>query len=163
VEPGIRVVAFCAWLLVWRAFGGDKLFFMASVFLLMMTNLGKTDGGLSAYSVFNPGQRHLLGEFRAEHVEQMVRNPQGAPPAREMDQDGDVVGVEETEPQAPEIKSKEANKAFKSGSGRKLKHCCGAPPGRKERRERQELTASERTPVNVQMQKPDWLDVVHEG
>ena len=46
-----EVAAFCAWLLVWRAFGGDKLFFMASVFLLMVSNLGKRDGGLSAYSV----------------------------------------------------------------------------------------------------------------
>ena len=54
--------------------GSGKLFVISSIFLLIFTNLGsRTDGSLSAYSVFNEGYEQLAGAFTAADAERAIR------------------------------------------------------------------------------------------
>uniref|UniRef100_A0A1I7ZTY3 SAYSvFN domain-containing protein n=1 Tax=Steinernema glaseri TaxID=37863 RepID=A0A1I7ZTY3_9BILA len=54
--------------MAWIEFGA--VFFIVFLFLLMILNLGnRSEGEVSAYSVFNPGCERLLGQMTAEHFE----------------------------------------------------------------------------------------------
>jgi Uncharacterized conserved domain (SAYSvFN) len=66
------------WLILWLVCGYyvkfDALFIIATVFLLIFTNLGNRKiGQFSAYNVFNRGYQHLLGDLRGERIEQDMR------------------------------------------------------------------------------------------
>merc|ERR1712217_860830 len=60
-----------AWALVFRWSGFDQVFLIFSVMALICgPGLGSRVGNQpSAYSIFNRGQRHLLGELRAEQID----------------------------------------------------------------------------------------------
>uniref|UniRef100_A0A915EJX9 SAYSvFN domain-containing protein n=1 Tax=Ditylenchus dipsaci TaxID=166011 RepID=A0A915EJX9_9BILA len=66
----------CIWLtgqLVFATHEFGCVYFILSLFLLMLLNLGvRKEGEASAYSVFNPNCERLLGQMTGEHFERDV-------------------------------------------------------------------------------------------
>ncbi len=59
---------------LWRWTRFDKIVFALFVLFVIFWNLGENKiGDVSAYSVFNRDQQHLVGEFRAEQFEAQLR------------------------------------------------------------------------------------------
>eukprot|EP01066_Platyproteum_vivax_P009012 Platyproteum_vivax@DN3923_c0_g1_i2.p1 len=83
---------------------------IVGMFLSMDSN---KKGGLSAYSIFNPNQRSLLGDTRASQFE-----PGGA----ERENDGNLIDLPSV---SHTYSSRNANKPCPCGSGIKTKKCCG--------------------------------------
>ncbi|CAD7958738.1 unnamed protein product [Amoebophrya sp. A120] len=80
------------------------------------------DDGVSAYSVFNRGARHLLGDLRPDQIDREnrgVAHMGGGGGNGGGGLGGDFAGAEQ-------MKSKDANKPCACGSGKKTKKCCGA-------------------------------------
>jgi len=84
-------------------------------------NLGghRRFGELSAYSVFNPGQRALMGEMRAEDIDRELRQGR-ANHDNDDDDDGGGLWMPHNN-----FKSRNANKLCPCGSKKKTKKCCG--------------------------------------
>eukprot|EP00397_Hematodinium_sp_SG-2012_P061499 GEMP01081550.1.p1 GENE.GEMP01081550.1~~GEMP01081550.1.p1 ORF type:complete len:136 (+),score=28.66 GEMP01081550.1:190-597(+) len=94
--------------------------------IAIFLNLGTRTGGYSAYSVFNQGQRHLLGDLRAEQVDREYRgiaHMGGNQPAEE---ENNVVQYEGPEAPVVYVKSRDQNKECYCGSTLRYKKCCGA-------------------------------------
>ncbi|KAF4649420.1 hypothetical protein FOL47_002101, partial [Perkinsus chesapeaki] len=105
-------------------------YIMALVMIGIFNNLGRRREGMySAYSVFNRGGRHLLGDLRVDQLERELRGqgPAGA------GADTDLL-VPLGDPGATSFSSREANTVCPCGSGRKRKRCCGAGSGRLDKR-----------------------------
>ncbi|CAK0806562.1 unnamed protein product [Prorocentrum cordatum] len=118
--------------------GGDQMYIILTITALIFgpgLARGVREGEYSAYSVFNPGGRHLLGDLRAEQLDREQRGDQYlAGAARD---DGGLVdlpqggllaggGSDEEDDDAPLVRSREANKPCQCGSGKKAKRCCFA-------------------------------------
>lgn len=59
------------------AYEVGPLFIISTIFLLIVLNLGtRKEGSLSAYSLFNPGQRRLPGQITAEALDGQLRHGQ---------------------------------------------------------------------------------------
>ncbi|CBZ50393.1 conserved hypothetical protein [Neospora caninum Liverpool] len=91
-------------------------------FFLILWNLRyqETGEGISAYSVFNRGVRHLLGDLRPADIDRQLRNagPDGD------ESDGDNLVVIDDARAAGVHRSRDANKKCPCGSGKKTKKCC---------------------------------------
>eukprot|EP00451_Oxyrrhis_marina_P010303 CAMPEP_0204325346 /NCGR_PEP_ID=MMETSP0469-20131031/10949_1 /ASSEMBLY_ACC=CAM_ASM_000384 /TAXON_ID=2969 /ORGANISM="Oxyrrhis marina" /LENGTH=181 /DNA_ID=CAMNT_0051307183 /DNA_START=1 /DNA_END=546 /DNA_ORIENTATION=+ len=120
----VYLVAAAGWLWLWSVTGYDKMMFIISALVLLFTKgLGNGAGGFSGYSVFNPGGRHLMGEFRAAQFEGQMRNGHVQDEGQVLGLDGDTEVEEEVF-----VKSKDANKLCWCGSDKKAKKCCAAKP-----------------------------------
>jgi len=107
-------------------------FLILSIIAGMFINLGSRQGYLSAYSIFNPNQRSLLGDLRAEQLEAELRKGQGA--SIEAADDSNLIDLPQQHVACGELParmSKAANKPCPCGSGKKYKRCC-AVNGRNE-------------------------------
>ncbi|EPR59070.1 hypothetical protein TGPRC2_254340 [Toxoplasma gondii TgCatPRC2] len=91
-------------------------------FFLILWNLryNGTGDGISAYSVFNRGVRHLLGDLRPADIDRQLRN--AGPDGDESDDDILVLNGPRV---AGVHRSRDANKRCPCGSGKKIKRCCG--------------------------------------
>lgn len=141
-KEGLYVTLGVAWVVAFSYSGFDQVFFIFSVMALVLgPGLGHAGASpYSAYSVFNRGQRHLLGDLRAEQLDAEQRGDQclagygeghGAegglielPPG--------VLGSAggEEDDAAPLVRSRDANRPCRCGSGLKAKRCCFAPRAR---------------------------------
>mmetsp|Transcript_8471 Transcript_8471/g.20389 ORF Transcript_8471/g.20389 Transcript_8471/m.20389 type:complete len:180 (-) Transcript_8471:44-583(-) len=83
-------------------------------------DVGSDEEGVSAYSVFNRGARHLLGDLRGDQIDREHRG------IAHMGGGGGGRGGDDDYDYAPQFKSKDANKPCPCGSGKKLKKCCGS-------------------------------------
>mmetsp|Transcript_15422 Transcript_15422/g.33978 ORF Transcript_15422/g.33978 Transcript_15422/m.33978 type:complete len:201 (+) Transcript_15422:70-672(+) len=126
---------FSLWALTFRLSGFDQVYLILSIFALLFgPGLGSRSARdrYSAYSIFNRGQRHILGDLRAEQLDAEQRgnhhladyNPaEGLIEIPDLDDsDGDH--------ERPVVKSRDANRPCPCGSGKKAKRCCFAPPPR---------------------------------
>uniref|UniRef100_A0A7S1FEK9 SAYSvFN domain-containing protein n=1 Tax=Noctiluca scintillans TaxID=2966 RepID=A0A7S1FEK9_NOCSC len=127
-----------AWALIFRMTGFDQVFFMVSLLLLVCgpgMYHGGASRGVSAYSIFNRGQQHLLGDLRVEQIEAEQRgdrhlvNYNAGGGLIELDSLGEDSFSED---EVPLVKSRDGNRPCKCGSGKKAKKCCYAPPRRVE-------------------------------
>eukprot|EP00434_Breviolum_minutum_P015920 symbB.v1.2.014031.t1/scaffold994.1/size146050/7 len=122
--PGwIRYNIFVAlWVITFYLTSFDKVYLILSLMAFMFgPGLGE---GPEAYSIFNRGQKHLLGDLRAEQLDAEQRgNHQlagyaGGP-------DGGLIDlVDEDMSDKPVIRSRDANQPCPCGSGKKAKRCC---------------------------------------
>eukprot|EP00745_Piridium_sociabile_P045682 TRINITY_DN9939_c0_g1_i2.p1 TRINITY_DN9939_c0_g1~~TRINITY_DN9939_c0_g1_i2.p1 ORF type:complete len:147 (-),score=8.17 TRINITY_DN9939_c0_g1_i2:209-649(-) len=106
-----------------RVFG--PAFLIAALIIGIFFNLGESRNALySAYSVFNPQQRSILGDLRAEQFDQEMRHRGPA-----VNTDSNLIDL----PAQPghdlgtiARSSKYGNQPCSCGSGKKLKKCCAA-------------------------------------
>eukprot|EP00929_Paragymnodinium_shiwhaense_P038506 TRINITY_DN20335_c0_g1_i1.p1 TRINITY_DN20335_c0_g1~~TRINITY_DN20335_c0_g1_i1.p1 ORF type:complete len:219 (-),score=60.60 TRINITY_DN20335_c0_g1_i1:344-1000(-) len=130
-------VLFVVWLYALWWSGFNQLFFMVSVFAFIWgpgLSRGKKSG-LSAYSVFNPGQARLLGETSAEEIDAQQRGFINFPhqeAAADDDNDRDGNDSDEEGKQGSTLRSRDANRPCRCGSGKKAKKCCFAVRSRAE-------------------------------
>mmetsp|Transcript_8588 Transcript_8588/g.27373 ORF Transcript_8588/g.27373 Transcript_8588/m.27373 type:complete len:190 (-) Transcript_8588:113-682(-) len=86
-----RTWAVIAWFAVGRVlleygdeFGAHYLWFIGTMFYLMLANLGKREAGsLSAYPIFNEGFRALPGTMTGEHIDRQMRSSSAPAPAQQ--------------------------------------------------------------------------------
>mmetsp|Transcript_67274 Transcript_67274/g.122728 ORF Transcript_67274/g.122728 Transcript_67274/m.122728 type:complete len:164 (+) Transcript_67274:123-614(+) len=118
---------FVAWVLVFRWSGFDQVFFIVSIMALIFFNLGtRSSDKPSAYSVFNSGSKHLLGDLRAEQIDAEHRGDAHLAAYRDSEQNLiDLPGAPGGEDPAS-MRSRDANRPCKCGSGKKSKKCCFA-------------------------------------
>ncbi|CAE7364993.1 hmu, partial [Symbiodinium necroappetens] len=79
LPPAARYgAAFALWSWTFACTGCDRVYFIVSVMVFIFgPGLARDSSGqYSAYSVFNKGQRHLLGELRAEQLDAEQRGNQ---------------------------------------------------------------------------------------
>eukprot|EP00435_Cladocopium_sp_Y103_P045083 s891_g12.t2 len=108
------------WIITFYLTGYDKVYLIFSLMCFIFgPGLGEGHGEYSAYSVFNRGQKHLLGDLRAEQLDAEQRGNHLAGPT-----DGGLIapGVEAED--KPVIRSRDANQPCPCGSGKKAKRCC---------------------------------------
>eukprot|EP00933_Yihiella_yeosuensis_P001145 TRINITY_DN10186_c2_g1_i1.p1 TRINITY_DN10186_c2_g1~~TRINITY_DN10186_c2_g1_i1.p1 ORF type:complete len:201 (+),score=33.72 TRINITY_DN10186_c2_g1_i1:44-604(+) len=148
--------------------GFDQMYFMITVMAAIMgPGLGKRTSGMSAYSIFNQGQRHLLGELRAEQIDAEQRGDQYLQNYGREDGPGGVVAldengneVEEAE-QIPELRSRDANQPCQCGSGKKAKRCCYARAPREAAGSCRKVASSEPDPLLDKWR--EYMEVVDSG
>ncbi|CAJ1348641.1 unnamed protein product, partial [Effrenium voratum] len=119
--------ALVLWVLTFIYTGYDKVYLILSAMAFILgPGLGEGRGEYSAYSVFNRGQRHLLGELRAEQLDAEQRGDQQLAGYADREPDGggliELPGTEEED--KPTIRSRDANRPCSCGSGKKAKRCC---------------------------------------
>lgn len=121
-----RITFLCAWYYIFAMTNYDQIFFMVSCIVAIFCNLGNRTDGYSAYSVFNDGCRHLLGDLRADQVDREYRG------LGHVQDDGRAVDSnivryegedEDVVPWQEYVKSRDVNKKCFCGSGRKFKVC----------------------------------------
>uniref|UniRef100_A0A7S4SL50 SAYSvFN domain-containing protein n=1 Tax=Alexandrium monilatum TaxID=311494 RepID=A0A7S4SL50_9DINO len=146
VSP-LAVVAFAAWAAGLHYSGFDQMYVIVSVMALIF-GPGLSRGAASrysAYSVFNRGQRHILGDLRPEQIDaeqrglslaslehgvvtqllgnQYLEGREGAGEGLiELPEGADGEGDEDDD--LPVLRSRDANKPCQCGSGKKAKRCC---------------------------------------
>ncbi|KAF8821279.1 hypothetical protein IE077_002209 [Cardiosporidium cionae] len=113
-----KILLFVLWIIAVKILG--KIFFILSLIVSIFINLSSRVDGYSAYSVFNPQLRHLLGDLRADQVDQEMRG--GFTLQANNNEDEPFVDLPEVE-MAKHI-SRRANKPCDCGSGKKFKRCC---------------------------------------
>ena len=98
---------------------------VVSIILFIFLNLGKREGGLSAYSVFNKNFQKLAGESDANEI---ANNLLYRPPTNNNE---NINSDDELNDDIPTHESKQTksisklnNLPCKCGSGRKYKRCC---------------------------------------
>ncbi|CAK8992049.1 unnamed protein product [Durusdinium trenchii] len=126
-QPGWVWSVVAVWLLTFFLTGFDKVYLILSMIAFIFgPGLGEGRGEYSAYSIFNKGQKHLLGDLRAEQLDAEQRGDHHLAAFAGREQDGgliDLPGAELAEDQ-PVIRSRDANQPCPCGSGRKAKRCC---------------------------------------
>mmetsp|Transcript_19123 Transcript_19123/g.37555 ORF Transcript_19123/g.37555 Transcript_19123/m.37555 type:complete len:206 (-) Transcript_19123:75-692(-) len=139
MPPGtLTAVGFAVWAVSFRYSGFDQVYLIFSMlFFILGPGLGHGRGGsrFSAYSVFNEGQRHLLGDLRPEQIDAENRGNIMLERANQEDNAGGglVDLLEDTDGgETPVVRSRDANRPCQCGSGKKAKRCCFAPPPRPE-------------------------------
>ncbi|CAE8589152.1 unnamed protein product [Polarella glacialis] len=132
----LGMAGFVLWAVSFRYTGFDQVYLIFSVMALMFgPGLARgTTSEYSAYSIFNKGHRHLLGDLRAEQLDAEQRGDQYL--ARyaggdDTDQGGlidlpDSADVDLGEGERPLVRSRDANRPCPCGSGKKAKRCCFA-------------------------------------
>ena len=135
-EGSLWAALFMAWAVSFRCSGFDQVYL---IFSMMACIFGpglshKVGAGrYSAYSIFNEGGKHLMGDLRAEQLEAEQRGDQYLTGYNAADNliamPEDVAGDGDAE--VPVIRSRDANRPCPCGSGKKAKRCCfDAKPGR---------------------------------
>ncbi|PFH32650.1 hypothetical protein BESB_012620 [Besnoitia besnoiti] len=120
-KNGMRLLATVCTILATRRFGALAGILIGFALILWNLRYDEAGGAVSAYSVFNRGVRHLLGDLRPADVDRQLRN--GDRNGDEQDDDN-VVLLDA--PRAVGVhRSRDANKRCPCGSGKKTKKCCG--------------------------------------
>ncbi|CAD7967789.1 unnamed protein product [Amoebophrya sp. A25] len=130
-----RIVYSTIWL-VGAAYFQSQIYVILSGICFIFLSLGarQDDDGVSAYSIFNRGARHVLGDLRGDQVDREHRGiahmrgqeggggRQGDRGGGGLQEGGDDLGGLNLRQQ---MRSRDANKPCPCGSGKKLKKCCG--------------------------------------
>mmetsp|Transcript_63147 Transcript_63147/g.133300 ORF Transcript_63147/g.133300 Transcript_63147/m.133300 type:complete len:193 (+) Transcript_63147:111-689(+) len=138
-KRALMVLGGVLWLYIFRATGGDRMFFIISALAFIFgpgLSRGVASGEYSAYSIFNGG-RYLLGDLRPEQIEAEQRGLGHLRQNHRDDDDdddqprrgGDGWGNDDV----PMLRSRDANRPCPCGSGQKAKKCCFAPRSKRAR------------------------------
>lgn len=117
------------WVAAFRRFGSPwvAVSTILAIFYSVSGPSSKQQRGYSAYSVFNPGQRSLLGDLRAEDIERELRHglrEEGDSNLIELPPD--LMRCPQDLSRPLDRKSDLVNKPCLCGSGLKTKRCCGS-------------------------------------
>ncbi|PHJ14880.1 hypothetical protein CSUI_011311 [Cystoisospora suis] len=116
----LRIVAAILLVLAVRRFGALAGTLVGFGLILWNLRYDETGGSISAYSVFNRGARHLLGDLRPGDIDRQLRND---PRQGEDTLEQDIIPFEAGGPPGVH-RSRDANKKCSCGSGKKTKKCC---------------------------------------
>eukprot|EP00298_Acanthocystis_sp_HF-20_P012807 c20066_g3_i1.p1 GENE.c20066_g3_i1~~c20066_g3_i1.p1 ORF type:complete len:175 (-),score=63.56 c20066_g3_i1:2-526(-) len=132
---------FICWLVLWYGFSRwevGTLFLIGSMFFFIWFTLGERSSGLSAYSVFNKGQKKLLGDKDMNQWENEIRgiDRRGGGGGGNHDYENESSSENDSRQQRrrPVLnrkgKKNETNRLKRNdpcvcGSGLKYKKCCG--------------------------------------
>ena len=95
----------------------DSVVMSVAIIVLIFSNLGVATSH-SAYSVFNKGFQHMLGDVRADVIDDQLRGGTGL--SRNAVVSNEIL----------DIPSKYMNRPCPCGSGNKAKKCCAMRPSR---------------------------------
>lgn len=120
----ITTVLICSCFFLYKIFG--SVYIIVVLIISIFLNLGdKENSGISAYSVFNKGRKHLLGELRMTQIEKELTY---ANKNLQYDSDENLLTVGDLESKNKNKKmmsTKMRNKRCPCGSDKKYKNCCG--------------------------------------